>query len=257
MISRRLGVTLALAVAGCATAPLAPDPSVDLAGRWTIVAVDGERTGGGRRFNMELNPAYGAAQFGCNSGSGTYAVRDGWLVPGDWIITAAGCPNPDSWRHFERKGFEILGKPLAIQRTQAGVRLRNERGVIDLVRAPPVSAAEILGSWNVDAINEVPTPGGTEFRVTFTPNRIEARFGCNHYRADAYRLEGSRFRPIGGGNTEMACELTGPNAPRVPVMTLEDWAFAVLRSGPELVPRPGGRLSLVSPKGRIDLSRAN
>ena len=257
MTSRRLGVTLALAAAASATAPLAPDPSVDLSGRWTIVAVDAQPTGGGRRFNLELNATFGAAQFGCNSGSGTYVVREGWFVAGDWIITAAGCPNPDSWRHFEDKGFQILAKPLAVERAQAGVRLRNERGSIDLVRAPPVSAAEILGSWNVDSINGVATAGDTEFRVTFTQNRIDARFGCNRFRADAYRIEGGRLMPSGGSNTEMACESTGPNAPKVPVMTLEDWGFAVLRSGPELVLRPGGELSLISSKGRIDLSRPN
>jgi heat shock protein HslJ len=111
--------------------PLAPDPSISLAGRWTIVAVNGRNTGGGERFDIEFRPEYGVAQFGCNEGSGTYRVESGWLVIGDWIITAAGCPGK---QQFERPGFAVLGKPLAVERHDGGVRLRGAHGSIHLVR---------------------------------------------------------------------------------------------------------------------------
>jgi heat shock protein HslJ len=254
----RFSVTsAALLLAGCATAPVQLDPAVELTGRWTIVADDGEPTGGGRRFNLEINPTYGSAQFGCNTGSGEYQVRSGWFFPADpWIITAANCPNPESWLRFERKGFQIVtNAPLAIQRSRSGAQLRNAIGSIDLVPAPPVTAAEIIGAWNVYAINDVSTRGGSGFQVTFTGREIDGRFGCNRYSA-SYTLQNGRLRPMMGRNTEMACELTGPDAPSVPVMTLEEWGFAILRSGPEVVLRAGDRMSLVSPAGRIQLSRA-
>ena len=132
--ARSLLVTLALLASASTTAPLAPDPTVNLSGRWKVVAVNGEPTGGGRNFNFELNADYGRAQFGCNRGGGTYALRNGWVVGGDrWIITAAGCLNPDSWIEFEHKGFQILSRPLAMERRpNGGVRLRNELGSIEL-----------------------------------------------------------------------------------------------------------------------------
>jgi heat shock protein HslJ len=136
MMRRAASFAFAFALSGCATVPLAPDPGVDLSGRWTIVAVDGEPTGGGRGFNFELNPTYGSAQFGCNSGSGSYSVADGWFVAGDpWIFTLASCP--DRRRvEFERRGIQILAKPLAIERLEGGaIRLRNERGSIELTRS--------------------------------------------------------------------------------------------------------------------------
>ena len=260
MIRRAAAAGLALLVAACATAPVAPDPSIDLRGRWTIVAVDGEPTGGGRRFNLELNPAYGSAQFGCNSGSGAYRLGNGWFYPADpWIITAAGCPDPDAWLHFERKGYDILAKPLAIQpRPGGGVRLRNAVGSIDLVPAPPVTAAEIAGNWIVTRINDVPTLGRQSFQATITMREFEGRFGCNRYSAE-YRLENGRFTPVMARHTEMACEISDPETRaqlgNVPLMTLEEWAFAILRTGPEAVLRPGGRMALVSPRGTIEFAR--
>jgi heat shock protein HslJ len=132
----RVAAALALVASGCATAPLAPDPTVNLWGQWKIVAVDGQPTGASRNFNFELNPTYGVAQFGCNKGSGSYVIRDGWFVGGDhWIITAASCLNREDWLDFEHKGFNILSKPLAIERRANGaIRLRNRLGSIKLRR---------------------------------------------------------------------------------------------------------------------------
>ena len=132
---RLAAMAAAFFLGGCQLArpatPIAPDPSVSLAGRWTIVAVNGRPTGGGDRFDIDFRPDYGVAQFGCNEGSGSYRIENGWLVTGDWIITAAGCPGR---QQFERPGFKVLGQPLAIERRGNGVRLRGRRGSIDLVR---------------------------------------------------------------------------------------------------------------------------
>ena len=114
---------------------LAPDPDRSPFGKWTVVAVDGESTGGGERFNFSIEQPYGSAQFGCNKGSGRLRVERGWLVTGDWIITTAGCVPAERMR-FERRGFEITSQPMAISaRGGSGIRLRDRVGAIDLVRA--------------------------------------------------------------------------------------------------------------------------
>ena len=114
---------------------LAPDPDRSPFGKWMVVAVDGETTGGGERFNFSIEQPYGSAQFGCNKGSGRLRFERGWLVTGDWIITTAGCVPAERMR-FERRGFEITSQPMAISaRGGSGIRLRNRVGTIDLVRA--------------------------------------------------------------------------------------------------------------------------
>jgi len=132
--SRDAAAALTLFVSACATAPLAPDPTVNISGRWSIVSVNGQPTGGGRNFTFAIEPPVGSARFGCNSGSGSVRVDQGWLVGGrDWIITLALCPGR---MDFEHKGFKILEQPLAIERRSSGaIRLRNANGSIDLVRA--------------------------------------------------------------------------------------------------------------------------
>jgi len=241
----------------CATTPLQPDPAVSIAGKWTIVAVDGEPTGGGPRFSFDLKPTYGSAQFGCNTGSGTYAIGNGWFVAGDpWIITAASCPNKEDWLKFEREGFHILGKPLAIEQQPRGVRLRNDLGTIDLVRTPPLTVADIAGTWTVTSINGVGTPGGQMFRAIFGPREFSARFGCNEFRG-VYGSGAGRLGVTLAGNTEMLCEGADPKAPEVPLMQFEESGSAILRSGPEVVLRSERGMELVSPKGTISLVRAD
>jgi hypothetical protein len=53
----------------------------------------------------------------------------------------------------------------------------------------------------------------------------------------------------------MACEQAGPDAPVVPVMELEAWAEAILRSRPEVVLKSEYGMEIVSPKGTISLVR--
>uniref|UniRef100_UPI00345AD2E1 META domain-containing protein n=1 Tax=uncultured Sphingomonas sp. TaxID=158754 RepID=UPI00345AD2E1 len=106
------------------------DPAIDLNGRWSVVAVDGQRTGGGPLFWLQINPPVGFAQFGCNQGSGPLRIERGRLVPGEWVITTGACSG--ARMRFERRGFEIFSKPTAVERRADGVRLRNERGSLDL-----------------------------------------------------------------------------------------------------------------------------
>jgi heat shock protein HslJ len=250
-----LGGGLTCLLCACATTPPQAIPAAPIAGKWTIVAVDGERTGGGLRFNFNLGPSYGSAQFGCNRGSGAYIVGNGWFVAGDpWIITVASCPDKEDWLRFERTGFRILAKPLAIEQRPGGLRLRNSVGSIDLAPTPPLTVADIAGSWNVVSINGVGTLGGERFGATFGRREFTARFGCNEFRG-IYASDHDRLRLSLAENTEMACEEAGPDAPVVPVMELEAWAEAILRSRPEVVLKSEYGMEIVSPKGTISLVR--
>jgi heat shock protein HslJ len=251
---RPILLAAALLLSACAAVALKPDPTVQLGGRWIVTAINGEPTGGDRSFNLELKDRIGSAQFGCNSGSGSYVVRDGWLVTGDWIITTAGC-RTDELAEFERKGFAILSKPLAVTRAGSGVRLRNGIGVIDLAPMPPVTVRDIFGEWMIVSINGVGTPGGSRFRAAFNPREFRAAFGCNTFRG-TYWTDGDRLGLSPGGNTEILCEGSDPKAPEVPLMQFEDWGTAILRSRPEVVLRSERAMQLVSAKGNIDLVRA-
>lgn len=51
----------------------------------------------------------------------------------DWIVTTPGCRDETSSRQ-EDKGLLTLSKPLAIERTRTGVRLRNQPGWLELER---------------------------------------------------------------------------------------------------------------------------
>lgn len=124
---------LTLLLAACATKPLVPDAAIDPLGRWTITAVDGEPTGGGERFNFHIEQPDGSAQFGCNAGGGPLRVERGWVVAGEWIVTVASCGAERML--FERRGFDIIGQPMAVEtRANGAIRLRNRVGSIDLVR---------------------------------------------------------------------------------------------------------------------------
>lgn len=130
----RTAFLLAVALTACAT-PLRPDPSIDLAGDWRVIAVNGRPVPAGMSgLGFRYAPPYASARLGCNSGSGPARVSSGWLVTGDaWIITAAGCS--EERMRFSR--YELFGRPLAIEPAGPGrVRLRNARGSLVLVREP-------------------------------------------------------------------------------------------------------------------------
>lgn len=202
-MKQRVGAAALLLLWGCATAPLAPNPQVDLTGGWRIVALNGEATPEPRRtFNFRYTPPSGWAQFGCNGGSGATAVRDGWLVTGDWIITVAGCRN-DEVARLERKGFEVLSKPLAIE-TVGGqrVRLRNERGSLLLERLP---VPQLAGTrWKAIRTNMQPLAAGEGLRVEFLSGQWQATGACNFAKA-VYTQVGHRLQVGASSTTERGC----------------------------------------------------
>ncbi len=242
-----LAIAASLLATACAI-PIRPDPSIDLTGDWRITAVSGFATPKeSRGFNFRYAPPAGSAQFGCNWGSGNARVQNGWFIPADWIITAAGCS--EERVRFERQGFEILGKPLAIQAAGANrVRLSNERGSLTLERH---SVPQLAGTrWRVVSVNGQPG-GGTIF---FSPSDYRANFGCNDIWSD-YRQEGDRLRSLGATMTEKGCGGVAGGG-QVPLITYEEWAANVLRGGILTISAAGpGQIRLQNPKGIILLER--
>lgn len=159
----RLFFLLPFALMACATAPRRlplPDTEVrpvvakdNLRGRWTIVAVNGERAG---RLWLELGgegPAtvtskdgrilIGSPQprtqafLGCNT-----LHLNGWTRNGDKLLpgsdyaftTERGCDPATMTR--ETQAHAILIKPMTMELTPPGrLRLINEYGTLDLVRS--------------------------------------------------------------------------------------------------------------------------
>ena len=214
------------------------------------MAVDGERTPGDDRYRLSVKPPHGSAQFGCNMGSGPIAVKDGWLIAGEpWISTVAGCPKPEEWRRFDRRGNRILSQPLAIERSGGNVRLRNSKGSIDL---RPLGPFQLAGTrWSVVSVNDQfpPAGGGMQFK---TDGTFTASFGCNGM-GGSYRQEGANFRIGSAYSTEREC-LPGPGAAVSP-MAFEEAAFKVLREGPLIERSQPGIIGLRSKSGQIMLSR--
>jgi heat shock protein HslJ len=235
-----------LFVSGCVT-PVRPDPSVDLTGDWRVTAVSGVATPSRLSgFNFRYAPPSGSAQFGCNWGGGSATAQNGWFIAGEWIITAAGCS--DERVRFEHQGFNMLGKPLAIEAAGPDrVRLRNERGSLTLERQPfPLLAGT---RWRVVSINGHPG-GGTIF---FSPNDFQANFGCNDISGN-YRQDGDLFRHSMTRMTEKGCERVPPGP--VPLVTYEQWGGNVLTGGGTTISAAGeGRLRLQNAQGVILLER--
>ena len=239
------GVLLAAMLAGCATAPLAPDPSLDPHGYWTVAAVNGRATGGGEHFRFIITPPTGSAQFGCNAGGGSLAASDGWLVTGDWIITVAGCRNSDLAR-FERMGFDVTAKPMAVERRDGGIRLRDERGTIDLA---PRQFPRLIGRWQVMSINGQPVAGSADITAPLSV----ISFGCNELRG-VYRQDGEKLmvvQPV--STTERGC-MTPAGAP-APVMQYETEGFRIAARNMQVTFYGPDRVRLSNEAGTIELSR--
>lgn len=248
---RYLAAAMMLALAGCATRSTMPEAAVDPRGRWTVVAVDGEATGGGERFYFSIDPPRGSARFGCNAGSGTVRIERGQLITDKWITTVAGCLPPERMR-FERRGFDISSQPMAIEaRRTGGIRLRNRIGSIDLIRAPAI-ALNIVGEWTALAINGVSLDARDQFRLSITATQFEAR-ACNTL-GGGYRLDGPRLVWTGPWrSTERGCfDPTGQRD----VMATEERAFAILSTSLTVSTPTPDTLRVQGPRGSIDLERA-
>lgn len=243
---RGAAALLAAMLAGCATAPASPDSTVDPRGYWTIVAVNGEATGGGEHFRFIITPPFGSAQFGCNAGGGSLVARDGWVVAGDWIITVAGC-RTKRIGEFERMGFDVTAKPMAVERTSVGIRLRNARGTIDLAeRAFP----SLIGRWHVISVNGRPVTGS----ANITAGRSIINFGCNDLLG-AYQQNGERFRVIPPmSTTERGCVVGETDEPTEAVQR-EDEGFRIATRDMQVTFYGPDRVQLSNAAGSIEMMR--
>ena len=242
---RAAALLLTAELAGCATAPAVPDPTLDPRGNWAIVAVNGHPTGGWASYSFSITPPTGSAQFGCNAGSGPLEVRNGWLVAGDWIVTAAGCGTREI-AQMERMGFDILARPMAVERLGQGFRLRNERGTIDLAsRVTP----SLSGRWRVIMVNDREVDGSVEF----TPPRFKINFGCNDGRG-GFRQESDRMIVIWPfGTTERGC--VTPQGGPTEAMQHEDEGFRIAARPMRVEFFAADRVRLSNEAGTIDLRR--
>lgn len=243
---RVLAVLLAGMLAGCTTAPTAPDATVDPRGYWTVVAVNGETTGSGEHFRFIITPPTGSAQFGCNAGGGSLAARDGWVVAGDWIITVAGC-RTKRIGELERMGFDVTAGPMAVERTNAGIRLRNGKGTIELAaRAFP----SLIGRWHVTAVNGRPVTGS----ANITANRSIINFGCNDLLG-AYRQDGERLLAITPmATTERGCVIGDTDEPTEATQR-EDEGFRIATRNMQVTFYGPDRVRLSNEAGTIELVR--
>ena len=105
--------------------------------------------------------------------------------------------------------------------------------------------------WQVTAINGQTTPAGP-FEMTFEARSFSARMGCNHAGGD-YRMDRDTLAPGPIAATRMACEAAG-DVP-VPLMTWEQWGFAVLSRPMQIRWTSAGRLTLSNEAGSIALER--
>lgn len=101
--------------------------------------------------------------------------------------------------------------------------------------------------WRVAAINQIATPLGEGYFMTFEGPKLSARFGCNAIGGD-YRVEGDVLTSSGTVMTEMAC----PG----PLWDFEAKGSAVLLQPMRMSWSGGDRLTLSNGAGSIELARA-
>lgn len=243
---RGAALLLGAALSGCATAPVRPDAAADPRGEWAVVAVNGQPTGGWAGYRLAITPPTGSAQFGCNSGSGALTVYNGWVTAGDWIITVAGCRSKDI-AELERAGFNILARPMAVQRLGQGFRLRNARGTIDV--APRVTPS-LGGRWRVIMVNDREVQGAAQFKLP----QLTVSFGCNDGRG-AFEQAGDRLRPLPPGlaTTERGC--MNPDGSPSQAMQHEDEGFRIAARPMRVEFFAVDRVRLSNEAGTMDLRR--
>jgi heat shock protein HslJ len=119
------------AVSGCGGGTVTP---AGLAGTdWTVVSINGRRTGGGANYYLQFTDTMLNAKFGCNAMGGKYALNGDHLSVPSIEQNAMGCADPAG--AFEAQGSAILRSNVRVERTSGErIRLVSEAGTIDLDR---------------------------------------------------------------------------------------------------------------------------
>ena len=117
---------------GCGGGTAAPASVKDTS--WTVVAINGRRTGGGANYYVQFAGNDIRAKFGCNSIGGTHRQNGDHISTENLAQTLMGCPEPAAT--FEKEGAAILGSNMRFEGTSGSkARLVSEAGTIDLERA--------------------------------------------------------------------------------------------------------------------------
>lgn len=120
-------------LAACTSVVTAP-ASLDRS-RWLVTAVNGQPTPRTDHYRVEFRQGRLGGRLGCNSFSGDFRVAAEMLSVGPVAATRMACEEPHM--SFEERGFAILQQPMRIGwRSGERLTLQNERGALDLERAP-------------------------------------------------------------------------------------------------------------------------
>ena len=111
-----------------------------------------------------------------------------------------------------------------------------------------IAPATLAGtSWSVVSVNGKAVPGGGDYFIQFSENRLSAKFGCNSL-SGGYRVNGDHLSVGDMQQTLIGCP--------EPAATFERDGSAVLRSNVRVERIGGERLRLVSEAGTIELKRS-
>lgn len=117
---------------GCGGGTVAPNSVKNTS--WTVVAINGRRTGGGANYYVQFAGNDIRAKFGCNSIGGTHRQNGDHISTENLAQTLMGCPEPAAT--FEREGIAILGSNMRFEATSGtNARFVSEAGTIDVERA--------------------------------------------------------------------------------------------------------------------------
>lgn len=127
------------------------------------------------------------------------------------------------------------------------VQIRVDGRAFEGCGGEPIPPVQIAGtSWRVLAVNGRTVPTGDNFTMSFTDDRLSARFGCNSI-SGPYRSDGQSIVPGNLAMTRMAC----------PEMSFEEAAGRILSQPLATDWQSGERLLLTTATGSILLSRSH
>jgi heat shock protein HslJ len=185
-------------------------------------AIAGRALVPGSQVRLSFEDGRVAAQAGCNSMSGSYAVDGGRLAVGALAMTEMGCDpalmDQDAWlgEFLDGATIALAGDTLTLARDGVTLTLL-DREVADPDRPLVGTRWVVDGLVSGDAVSSV--PGGVIAALVFSDGEVAVEAGCNSGGGPAEVDDATiTFGPI--ALTEMAC---GPDA-----MAVEQVVTAVL-----------------------------